>query len=71
MREENLDLTCFAIKDEWADRSIKENEGEYRSKFLRDRDRILYSKEFRRLSGKTQVFVVGFDDHFRTSVMYH
>ncbi|MBE3128847.1 MAG: hypothetical protein IMZ60_04120, partial [Actinobacteria bacterium] len=31
----------------------KEPEHEFRSKFGRDRDRILYSKAFRRLSGKT------------------
>ena len=36
-------------------RSVK-SPGRYRNQFQRDRDRILYSKEFRRLSGKTQVF---------------
>ena len=42
----------------------------YRNAFQRDRDRILYSKEFRRLSGKTQVFVAGFDDHMRTRLTH-
>ena len=41
-----------------------------RSEFQRDRDRILYSKEFRRLSGKTQVFIAGFDDHMRTRLTH-
>lgn len=41
-----------------------------RSEFQRDRDRILYSKSFRRLSGKTQVFVAGFDDHMRTRLTH-
>lgn len=47
-----------------------ENEHKFRNKFERDRDRILYSKEFRRLSGKTQVFVSGFDDHARTRLTH-
>ena len=42
----------------------------YRSEFQRDRDRILYSKEFRRLSGKTQIFVAGSDDHVRTRLTH-
>lgn len=48
-------------------RSIYEKEKEhlYRNKFERDRDRIIYSKGFRRLSGKTQVFVAGFDDYIK------
>lgn len=42
----------------------------YRNKFQRDRDRILYSKEFRRLSGKTQIFVTGSDDNMRTRLTH-
>jgi len=42
----------------------------YRDPFARDRDRILYSKEYRRLSGKTQVFVAGYDDHARTRLTH-
>jgi dGTPase len=41
-----------------------------RSKFDRDRDRVLFSKEFRRLEGKTQVFVNGFDDHIRNRLTH-
>ena len=29
---------------------------------IHDRDRILFSTEFRRLQGKTQVFISGFDE---------
>ena len=43
---------------------------EFRSDFQRDRDRILYSREFRRLSGKTQVFITGADDHMRTRLTH-
>lgn len=48
----------------------KEKEHSIRDPFERDRDRILYSKEFRRLSGKTQVFVAGFDDDLRTRLTH-
>lgn len=43
-------------------RHVEEKDDEYRSKFVRDRDRILYSKGFRRLSGKT---ITVFDNHFK------
>lgn len=36
-----------------------------RTIFQRDKDRIIHSKAFRRLSGKTQVFVATYGDHFR------
>ena len=42
----------------------------YRNEFQRDRDRILYSKEFRRLSGKTQVFLTTSHDHVRTRLTH-
>ncbi len=44
--------------------------GPYRNEFQRDRDRILYSKEFRRLSGKTQVFLATSHDHVRTRLTH-
>ncbi len=41
----------------------------YRSCFERDRDRILHSSSFRRLAGKTQVFIFP-DDHQRTRLTH-
>jgi len=44
--------------------------GKYRNQFQRDRDRVLYSKEFRRLSGKTQVFLSLTSDHVRNRLTH-
>ncbi len=38
--------------------------------FQRDRDRIIHSTSFRRLKGKTQVFVTGDGDHYRTRLTH-
>ncbi|NIA23830.1 MAG: dNTP triphosphohydrolase [Proteobacteria bacterium] len=44
--------------------------GRYRNDFMRDRDRILYSKPFRRMSRKTQIFLPASDDHVRTRLTH-
>ena len=46
------------------------NGNDFRDIFQRDRDRIMYSKSFRRLAGKTQVFFAGNDDHLRTRLTH-
>jgi len=42
----------------------------YRAGFERDRDRIIHCSAFRRLEGKTQVFSIGVDDHYRTRLTH-
>ena len=47
-----------------------EEEWGIRTPFQRDRDRILHSKPFRRLKGKTQVFIDPRGDHYRTRMTH-
>jgi dGTPase len=42
----------------------------YRNDFQRDRDRVIHSRAFRRLEGKTQVFALGLDDHTRNRLTH-
>ncbi len=47
-----------------------ERGNDYRSPFQIDRDRIIHSSEFRRLQGKTQVFLPGEYDFYRTRLTH-
>jgi dGTPase len=51
-------------------RARDERECRVRTPFQRDRDRIMHSKPFRRLKGKTQVFIDPAGDHFRTRMTH-
>lgn len=50
-------------------RAVEEAPDDFRTCFERDRDRILHSNSFRRLAGKTQVFIFP-DDHQRTRLTH-
>jgi dGTPase len=51
-------------------RAYPEAEAPYRTAFQRDRERVLHTTAFRRLQGKTQVFVVTEGDYYRTRITH-
>ena len=53
-----------------AGREYPEPAHAYRSPFQRDRARIIHSRAFRRLAGKTQVFTHRHSDHFRSRLTH-
>src|SRR6201992_2304137 len=64
-------LAPYAAKpEESRGRLYPEPEHPTRSAFQRDRDRIIHSTAFRRLTHKTQVFVYHEGDHYRTRLTH-
>jgi dGTPase len=51
-------------------RLYPEDEADYRTRFQRDRDRILHTTAFRRLEYKTQVFINYEGDYYRTRLTH-
>ena len=69
-KEEEERLSQYAAKSRDAMRERLEEECPIRTKFQRDRDRILHSKPFRRLKHKTQVYIAPSGDHYRTRMTH-
>jgi dGTPase len=68
---EDTALSPLAVRSyETGGRLRPEEECRLRTPFQRDRDRIIHSKPFRRLKGKTQVFIDPGGDHYRTRMTH-
>ncbi len=68
---EDMTLAPYAMRSfRTAGRRYPQTSHPSRSEFQRDRDRILHSRSFRRLEYKTQVFVNGTADHYRTRLTH-
>jgi dGTPase len=68
---EDRSLSPLAVRSyETRGRLQPEDDCRLRTPFQRDRDRILHSKPFRRLKGKTQVFIDPAGDHYRTRMTH-
>lgn len=72
MQARNALLAPYAVPNEGQlGRTMKEPEDATRFPFQRDRDRLIHTQAFRRLQGKTQVFVAGEEsDHVRTRLTH-
>ena len=68
---EEKTLSSHAVHSyETRGRLVEEQPCGVRTPFQRDRDRIVHSKPFRRLKGKTQVFIDPEGDHYRTRMTH-
>src|SRR5215203_1385487 len=69
-REEYARLSPLSAEAAEAIRPVPDEESPVRTAFMRDRDRVIHSKSFRRLKHKTQVFIGPIGDHYRTRLTH-
>jgi dGTPase len=70
----HFDLGMFGVfgaaEEQLSARVFPAPAGDGRGPFVRDRDRVVWSRAFRRLAGKTQVFTSRASDHFRSRLTH-
>lgn len=70
-RTEDMILAPYAARSvDSQGREAPEVESPLRTAYQRDRDRIIHSHSFRRLRGKTQVFIAPAGDHYATRLSH-
>lgn len=68
---ENQQLAPYGLRSKNSrGRRYPEDEADYRTRYQRDRDRILHTTAFRRLEYKTQVFINYEGDYYRTRLTH-
>lgn len=71
MTQEDATLSALAMKVRQSRGRVRpETPDPIRTDYMRDRDRIIHSKAFRRLKHKTQVYVSPDNDHYRTRLTH-
>jgi dGTPase len=67
----NVKTASYAVTEATSKgRAFAQKPHPYRSDFARDRDRIIHCEAFRRLEGKTQVFMAGVNDNYRNRLTH-
>ena len=71
IENERLILSEYACRSDMSrGRVVYEKPCDFRTDFMRDRDRIIHCNSFRRLKHKTQVFLIPLGDHYRTRLTH-
>ncbi|RME48385.1 MAG: deoxyguanosinetriphosphate triphosphohydrolase [Caldilineae bacterium] len=69
--QEAKTLAPYAMKSrDSRGRAYPEDEHAYRTRYQRDRDRVIHTTAFRRLEYKTQVFIITEGDYYRTRLTH-